>query len=82
MNDKIKKILENANENELESIIETVNNEINNDTEPYDDKAMCLLQAYIDNNVDAVLIALCGWSLESILTKSGLLEDTEGVFIN
>ena len=39
-----------ANEEELESIIETLNNEIFNDTETFRSKARDLLQAYINDD--------------------------------
>ena len=82
MIETIKNILENASEDELESIIETLNNEIFDDTETFRSKARALLQAYIDNDTDGILIALCGWSLISILGKTGLLSDTEEVFVD
>lgn len=44
MIETIKNILENASEDELESIIETLNNEIFDDTETFRSKARGLLQ--------------------------------------
>lgn len=82
MIETIKNILENASEDELESIIETLNNEIFNDTETFRSKARDLLQAYINDDTDGILIALCGWSLKTILVKTGLLSDTEEVFVD
>ena len=82
MIETIKSILMDANEEELESIIETLNNEIFNDTETFRSKARDLLQAYITDDTDGILIALCGWSLKSILVKAGLLSDTEEVFVD
>lgn len=82
MIESIKNILENVSEEELESIIETINNEIFNDTETFRSKARDLLQAYIDNDTDGILIALCGWTLKSILVKADLLPDTEEIFID
>ena len=64
-------ILNNANEEFLERFFETMLNEINSDDEPYYKKARQLLLASLNNeNADDFFIAICGWSLESLIEKS------------
>lgn len=68
---QIKAILDNANDEFLDSLFETILNEINADDEPYYKKARQLLLASLNNeNADDFFIAICGWSLESLIEKS------------
>lgn len=67
----IEAILENGSEEFLERFYETLQKEIFNDDEPYYKKARQLLLAAIKNeNADDFFIAICGWSLESLIEKS------------
>ena len=69
--EQIKSILDNANEEFLERFFETMLNEINSDDEPYYKKARQLLLASLNNeHEDDFFIAICGWSLESLIEKS------------
>jgi len=69
--EQILAILNNANEEFLERFFETMLNEINSDDEPYYKKARQLLLASLNNeNADYFFIAICGWSLESLIEKS------------
>ena len=68
---QIQAILDNANEEFLERFFETMLNEINSDDEPYYKKAHQLLLASLNNeHADDFFIAICGWSLESLIEKS------------
>ena len=68
---QIQAILDNANEEFLERFFETMLNEINSDDEPYYKKARQLLLASLNNkNANDFFIAICGWSLESLIEKS------------
>ena len=70
--EEIKEILENASEEYLEKLFETLLYEINNDDEPYHKKARQLLLASLNNeNADDFFIAVCGWSLESLIKRTG-----------
>lgn len=53
----------------LEALAERVVDEMNNDDEALDERGRQLLIAYLDNPsaVDDVLIALCGWSVKSLI---------------
>ena len=69
--EQIEAILDNANEEFLEKFYETLLNEINADDEAYHKKARQLLLAAINNeNADDFFIAICGWSLESLIKKT------------
>lgn len=69
--EQIQAILDNANEEFLERFYETMLNEINSDEEPYYKKARQLLLASLNNEqADDFFIAICGWSLESLIERS------------
>ena len=69
--EQIQTILDNANEEFLERFFETMLNEINSDDEPYYKKARQLLLASLNNeHTDDFFIAICGWSLESLIERS------------
>lgn len=66
--EQIKALLENASDDFLESFYETLLDEINCDDEPYHKKARQLLLASLnDEQHNDFFIAICGWSLESII---------------
>lgn len=69
--EQIKSILDNTNEEFLERLYETMLNKINSDDEPYYKKARQLLRASLNNeHADDFFIAICGWSLESLIKRS------------
>ena len=69
--EQIQAILDNANDEFLERFFETMLNEINSDDEPYYKKARQLLLASLNNeHADDFFIAICGWSLESLIERS------------
>ena len=69
--EQIQAILDNANEEFLERFFETLLHEIKSDDEPYYKKARQLLLASFNNeHADDFFIAICGWSLESLLERS------------
>lgn len=57
----------------LERFGETLINEINNDDEPLGDVARQLLELCLsDEQADDFFIAICGWSVDSLLSKIGM----------
>ena len=69
--EQIQTILNNASEDFCERFFETLLNEINSDDEPYHKKTHQLLVAALNNeNADDFFIAICGWSLETLIEKS------------
>lgn len=68
--EQIESILSKASDDFLEAFYENLLNEINADDEPYHKKARQLLLASLNNeNADDFFIAICGWSLESLLDQ-------------
>ena len=64
----IEEILES--EGMLERFVETLVEEINNDDESYNKKGRQLLELCLtDEHADDFFIAICGWSVDSILAK-------------
>lgn len=69
--EQIELILDNALEEFLERFFENLLNEINSDDEPYYKKARQLLLASLNNkHADDFFIAICGWSLDSLIERS------------
>ena len=69
--EQIQTILDNASEDFYERLFETLLNEINSDDEPYHKKTHQLLVASLNNeNADDFFIAICGWSLETLIERS------------
>lgn len=67
--DKIQAFLNNSNL--LEQLGEILINEINNDDESYEKVARLLLTLCLNNkNADDFFIAICGWSVDSLLDKT------------
>ena len=67
-----KKAIEEILESEglLERFMETLVDEINNDDETYDKKGRQLLELCLtDEHADDFFIAICGWSVDSLLSK-------------
>ena len=59
-----------ANDALLERFIEILVDEINNDDEAYYKKGRQLLDLCLsDENADDFFIAICGWSVDSLLEK-------------
>ena len=64
----IKEIMEN--ESLLERFMEVLIEEINNDDEAYYKKSRQILDLCLtDENADDFFIAICGWSVDSLLEK-------------
>lgn len=56
----------------LERFVEILVDEINNDDEAYDKKGRQLLELCLtDKNADDFFIAICGWSVDSLMNKIG-----------
>lgn len=69
--EQIQAIFDNASEDFRERFFETLLNEINSDDEPYHKKTHQLLVAALNNeNADDFFIAICGWSLETLIERS------------
>ena len=58
-----------STEENSETFMEVVMSEIQSDEESYRHKAHQLIQAYRDENCDDLIMALCGWSMNTLLIK-------------
>ena len=57
-------------EAQLERFVEVLVDEINNDDEAYDKKGRQLLDLCLtDEHADDFFIAVCGWSVDSLINK-------------
>lgn len=65
-----------------EKIAETVFEAINSDDESYSHIGYHLLKAYLDNDADAMLTAISGWCVESILIRAKLIPDDQGLILD
>lgn len=63
-----------------ENFIATLMRECDSDEEPYEKKARQLARAILDKDSDGILIALCGWSTQSLLKKARLMRDEDAEF--
>lgn len=69
--EQIQALLDIDSEEFLEKFFETLLNEINSDDEPYYKKSRQLLLASLNNeHADDFFIAICGWSLESLVNRT------------
>ena len=69
--EQIQAILDIDSEEFFEKFFETLLNEINSDEEPYYKKSRQLLLASLNNeHADDFFIAICGWSLESLVNMT------------
>ena len=53
---------------------------IETDDEPRSRCGRHMLKAILENSLDDFLIAVCGWSAESLMKKATILHDTDGMF--
>lgn len=58
-----------SSEENCDLFMEVVMQEIQTDEETYRHKAHQLIQAYREENCGNMLIALCGWSMHTLLIK-------------
>lgn len=58
-----------SSEENCDLFMEVVMQEIQTDGETYRHKAHQLIQAYRKGDCDDLLIALCGWSMSSLINK-------------
>ena len=58
-----------SSEENCETFMEVVMSEIQSDEETYRHKAHQLIQAYRSENCDDLIMALCGWSMNTLLIK-------------
>lgn len=80
LGEEINRLLKENDEETLENIVSTLNEEIALDEDRYTKKAKSLLRAYLDGDVDGFLYGIMRMDSESILKKSGAVEDYDHTF--
>ncbi len=71
MSDKIKNFINSDNWAEnCEKFTEVFDREYESDSETWRRKGFQVLKAVLEGNADGVLIALCGWSAETLIEKA------------
>lgn len=76
----IKKLFDNGTEDMFGAFAETVKGEIASDDAIYDNVGRNLLRAASDNDVEDVLLSLCGWYFDSLLAKARITPDVKKLF--
>ena len=69
-------------EEKCDFFVSTFLKELESDDERYSKKGHYMLKAIKENNLEDFLIAVCGWSPESLLKKSYLIPDNNGTFLD
>lgn len=77
LNEQINSIIQDPDK--CATFAEAFVNEIESDDESSHKAGFNALLAYLNGDVDSFSIALCGWSVRSILARAGLIPDEEGV---
>lgn len=67
-------------EEKCESFVNTFIRELESDGEKYSKKGYYMLKAIKENNLNDFLIAVCGWSSETLLKKAHLIPDDDNMF--
>lgn len=67
MREEIEKMDDNMQEAVYENIIRYIEDEMESDTERWSKKGRSLCRAILQHDADGVLLALCGWSMPSII---------------
>ena len=81
LKEKVREVMQGDNCMEMcEALADAFFDSVNTDNEPYRKIGFYLLKAFLEDDVNNAMIALCGWSLESLMVKAKLLPDVEHIF--
>lgn len=67
-------------DDKCEHFAEAFFNSIETDNEPRSRCGRYMLKAISENSLEDFLIAVCGWSAESLMKMATILRDTDGIF--
>lgn len=82
LKNKVRQVMqEGTHENACERLAEAFLDSVNTDDESLDKIGYFLLKAFLDDDVDGAVIALCGWSIETLLIRAKILPDTQGLIL-
>ncbi|MDR1501806.1 MAG: hypothetical protein LBT43_05060, partial [Prevotella sp.] len=64
------------NEEKCERLAEVLINEINSDEEGFHKVGRQFIRAYLQENPEMMLIALCGWGMDTLISKVNKIDDS------
>ena len=67
-------------EERIEVFVEALQSEINTDEEKWSKKGLYILKSLAENDANALLISLCGWTVDSIARKAMIIRDIDQTF--
>ena len=80
LNEKIKSLIMCDNTDVYENITDTMISETDLNDDWCSKRGLKFLSAAFDNNADAMCIAFTGWSIDSILKRSVVINDDDCTF--
>lgn len=76
----LEKLINNGTPDMYAAFAETIKQEIASDEDTYESIGYNLLKALLTDNADDILVALCGWYVDTLLTKARIVPDTKVKF--
>ena len=76
----LEKLINNGTPDMYAAFAETIKQEIASDEDTYESIGYNLLKALLTDDADDILVALCGWYVDTLLTKARIVPDTKVEF--
>lgn len=76
----LEKLINNGTPDMYAAFAETVKQEIASDEDTYESIGYNLLKALLTGTADDILVALCGWYVDTLLAKARIVPDTKVKF--
>jgi len=76
----LEKLINNGTPDMYAAFAETIKQEIASDEDTYESIGYNLLKALLTDDADDILVALCGWYIDTLLTKARIVPDTKVKF--
>ena len=77
VNERVAKLLSSYEDEEFEALWDEIEEQMRTDDEPPRKVVYHLLRVFLNGNVDDALIAMCGWSLDTLLNRVSASFDEE-----
>ena len=76
----LEKLINNGTPDMYAAFAETIKQEIASDEDTYESIGYNLLKALLTDDADDILVALCGWYVDTLLAKARIVPDTKVEF--
>ena len=76
----LEKLINNGTPDMYAAFAETIKQEIASDEDTYESIGYNLLKALLTDDADDILVALCGWYVDTLLAKARIVPDTKVYF--